>query len=287
MHKPIATPSHGGSHPNNLDTVPAKTSLDPKPGGYAERVAARFGSHRPFVAGAMVGVVGYVVMAAILLAGAYLVTHLVVSGPIGAWDNSVNRWFVTARTSTLDTASAIGSALGGAPVIIGSGLVAAIALGIGRRWRAVGFLATGLLIETTVFVTTATVIYRPRPPVPKLESPPPTSSFPSGHTAAAIVLYVSLAIIVGTLTRSSQLRASAWILAVILPVFVGLSRMYRGMHHPTDVFGACVLGIGALLFSLLAARTAGAVRERAGEETAGTPAPARPEPHARSVGVSR
>jgi len=286
MDKPIATPSHGGHHPNNFDTVPATTSLHPTSGGYAERVAARFGPHRPFVAGATVGVVGYVVMAAILLAGAYLVTHLVVSGPIGVWDNSVNRWFVTARTSTLDTASAIGSALGGAPVIIGSALVAAIALGIGRRWRAVGFLATGLLIETTVFVTTATVIYRPRPPVPKLESPPPTSSFPSGHTAAAIVLYVSLAIIVGTLTRSSLLRVLAWVLAVILPVFVGLSRMYRGMHHPTDVFGACVLGIGALLFSLLAARTAGAARDGAGGETTGTSEPTRPAPLARSVTVS-
>ena len=249
------------AHPENPRPL-GPTSLDPSSGGYAERVAARFGSHRPSVAGAAVGVTGYLVMAAILLAAAYIVIHLLVSGSVGAWDNSVNRWFVAVRTPSLDSATAIGSALGGAPVVVGLGLAAAIGLAIARLWRAVGFLATGLLIETTVFLTTATVLYRPRPPVPKLESSPPTSSFPSGHTAAAIVLYVSLAIILGTLTRSSFLRAVAWILAIVIPVSVGVSRMYRGMHHPTDVLGACVLGVGVLLFALLAARTAGAVGER-------------------------
>jgi undecaprenyl-diphosphatase len=215
-----------------------------------------------------VAVVGYVVMAALLLGGALLITRVLSPGPVVTWDNSVNRWFVGIRTSTLDSASAIGSALGGAPVIIGTALVSTIALGIARRWKAIAFLVTGLVIESAAFLTAATLVTRPRPPVVKLETSPPTSSFPSGHTAAAIVLYISLAIIVGTLTSSHVLRAIAWILAVVLPVFVGASRMYRGMHHPTDIMGGCVLGIGALLFALLTVRINGAVRGRAREKDA-------------------
>ena len=285
MGQQIERSAQGSANPKNPNP-PVPTSLDPTSGGYAERVAARFGSHRPSVAGAAVAVIGYLVMAVILLAAAYVVIHLLVSGSVGAWDNSVNRWFVTVRTSSLDSATAFGSALGGAPVIVGLGLAAAIGLAVAHRWRAVGFLVTGLLIETTVFLTTATVLYRPRPPVPKLEASPPTSSFPSGHTAAAIVLYVSLAIIVGALTRSSLLRALAWILAIVIPVSVGVSRMYRGMHHPTDVLGACVLGVGALLCALLAARTAGAVGNGRTDDRALASDLARLEPPAPAAAVS-
>jgi undecaprenyl-diphosphatase len=81
---------------------------------------------------------------------------------------------------------------------------------------------------------------RPRPPVEQLDGHMPTSSFPSGHIAATMCLYVSIAVLVVPRIRAWW----RWIfvaLAVIMPVGVALSRMYRGMHHPTDVLGACVL----------------------------------------------
>lgn len=46
---------------------------------------------------------------------------------------------------------------------------------------------------------------------------------------------------------------------VAIPIYVGISRLYRGMHHPTDVMGSVVIAAGALVFALLACRTAGAV----------------------------
>jgi membrane-associated phospholipid phosphatase len=218
------------------------------------RTTTASGTHRPVVTAATVGIVGYVVMTAILLGLGYLLTHFLIQGSIGSWDDSVNRWFVTQRTSTLNSVTAVGSMLGSTLPVVGIALIAAVVSAIGRRWGAVALLAVALVIEVTTFLTTAVVINRPRPSVPKLDVAPPTSSFPSGHTAAAIVLYVGLAIIVSGLTRSMFLRAVVWFLAVALPVFVALSRLYRGMHHPTDVFGSCVLGAGALLFGLMAAR---------------------------------
>ena len=58
---------------------------------------------------------------------------------------------------------------------------------------------------------------------------------------------------------SRALRIWAWIVAIVIPVFVALARMYRGMHHPLDVAGGVVVGIGAVLVVLFACRAAGAV----------------------------
>jgi undecaprenyl-diphosphatase len=52
-------------------------------------------------------------------------------------------------------------------------------------------------------------------------------------------------------------RVAAWIVALLLPVFVAASRMYRGMHHPLDVGAGVLIGVGAVLVLLFACRAAG------------------------------
>jgi undecaprenyl-diphosphatase len=97
--------------------------------------------------------------------------------------------------------------------------------------------------------------------VHRLDSTPPTSSYPSGHTAASVALWVGLAVVVWSLTRSAVARTIAWILAVVVPIIVGISRMYRGMHHFTDVCTSLVLGSAAVACALLATRSAVAADE--------------------------
>ena len=55
---------------------------------------------------------GYVVMTVLLIGLGLIITKLLVGGPVVTWDNSVNRWFVTQRTSTLNSVTSVGSALG-------------------------------------------------------------------------------------------------------------------------------------------------------------------------------
>jgi undecaprenyl-diphosphatase len=52
-----------------------------------------------------------------------------------------------------------------------------------------------------------------------------------------------------------------WVAAALIPVFVALSRMYRGMHHPLDVVGGVVIGIAALSALVLVTRAAGSAAE--------------------------
>jgi undecaprenyl-diphosphatase len=103
---------------------------------------------------------------------------------------------------------------------------------------------------------------------------PITSSFPSGHTAAAIALYVGLAFLISSHVRSTFVRVAAWTIGVLIPIWVGLARIYRGMHHPSDVMASVVLGTAALLVAALAVRTAEAAAERRRAQHASTTAAA-------------
>jgi membrane-associated phospholipid phosphatase len=213
---------------------------------------------------AIVAVAGFLVLTAVIVGLGLLLIHVLLEGAVGRWDASVTTWFVEHRTTGLDEASRWGSNLGGTLTIVGIAFVAVVALAVARRWAAVRFLVLALVLEVSVFLIATLLVDRPRPDVVRLDVSPPTSSYPSGHTAAAIVLYVGLALVLSGLTRNAILRAIAWILAVALPVAVGVSRLYRGMHHTTDVLTSVILAFGALAIAVAVDRVASS-RDRDGD----------------------
>jgi undecaprenyl-diphosphatase len=222
------------------------------------------------VAGGLVAVAGYLLLSSVLTGGGLVVTHLLVSS-VGRWDDHLNAWFVGQRTATGNRVTGDFTLLADTEgVAVVAGAVALIAL-IRRRGRLAAFLAIGLGVELAGFVTTDYLVGRPRPGVRHLGSTPSTSSWPSGHVAATVVLYGGIALIVMWVTRRLVARIVAWTAAALLTACVGLSRVYRGDHHPSDVIAGLGLGAGALLVAALALR---AWARRDGPE------PARPEPDA-------
>ena len=162
-------------------------------------------------------------------------------------EDSVNREFERDRTHEVSMVSLIFSTLASTPAVIAVTVLAAIALRLVlKRWRESIFLCAAVTAQALVFFLTTLMIDRPRPDVDHMDVSPPTSSFPSGHTSASVALYVGLAVILFRVADRTWLKRAAWLL-VLVPVGVALTRMYRGMHHPSDVTasflngGICVL----------------------------------------------
>lgn len=176
----------------------------------------------------------------------WLIVHPL-AGSVGDLDTRIARWFARQRTPTWDSVTWVGSGSAEAVVKITATLVlGSYFVWRWRRWNEVALLAGSLLFEVTVFITSSFIVDRDRPPVPPLDSVPPTSSYPSGHTAAAVAFYGALAIIVWWHVRSRWARRLAVTAAIVLPPIVGISRMYRGMHHFSDVLVGAVIGVVAL-----------------------------------------
>jgi membrane-associated phospholipid phosphatase len=243
-------------------TFPA---LDARPGSAPERLGHRLSSHHPAAVFFITLLGGFVLLATASILLGLFVVHVLASGSglgLAGEDTSVVKTLVRERDGTLTTLSEIGSQVGGAPVLpILVGLIGLAAAAV-RRWRLAAFAVFVLAAESATYRVTTLVVPRDRPHVHRLESLPVDASYPSGHTAASIAVYSGLVLLLTTRFTSSLSKALAWTVAILLTTFVALSRMYRGMHHPLDVAGGVLVGIGAILLLLFACRAAGAAAER-------------------------
>lgn len=180
-------------------------------------------------------VISWVLILGVVVGAGELITKYGNGNELG--DQSIPRWFATHRTPAETHWSLIFTTLGGSvAIVIASVAASAVFLAITHRWRPVIYIGTLMAGEITAFLAAAAIVKRPRPAVPHLDHHLPTSAYPSGHTAATCCIYIGVAILVIGLSRSWW-RWLFLIPAIAMPVLVGLSRMYRGEHHPTDVLG--------------------------------------------------
>jgi membrane-associated phospholipid phosphatase len=183
----------------------------------------------------------------LLLAGTGLIVNRVLShGAFGRWDRGVSHWFYEHRTGTLNTLTHYGSLLSDTKTAIAVTAVLVVGLRVWRgRWRESAVILLCIVGELTIFLAVTSTVHRKRPTVPHLDPAPPTSSFPSGHTGAAVALYVGLAVTLLIVTRDSGHRGAFVMVAGLLcvvPVIVATSRVYRGMHFVTDVTAGALAG---------------------------------------------
>lgn len=112
-----------------------------------------------------------------------------------------------------------------------------------RRYRGALFLAFNVLVWAGIgnsFIKH--LVQRPRPTVDRLVAAS-SYSFPSGHAITAMLLWGSLIVLLGWSLR--QRKDWHWIITLLLSawiVIIGLSRIYVGVHYPTDVIAGWSLG---------------------------------------------
>ncbi|MEY2580713.1 MAG: hypothetical protein QOE09_562 [Ilumatobacteraceae bacterium] len=198
----------------------------------------------------------YVAMTAVWVAVGWMLTHPLKNSWIVHTDQSVSEWFVKRRTHRLNSLSSIASMLSDTTVkIVVTAIVAIAMLIVWKRWLEPLMVVVPLILEALSFITITTIVGRPRPDVPRLDSSPVGSSFPSGHTGAAVA-YSAIVIVIFWHTRRRWIRAVAIAIAVILPVCVALARLYRGMHFLTDVIFGALLGAASVFASYVVIRGA-------------------------------
>jgi len=191
--------------------------------------------------------VGALVVLILMFVSGLMVDLLVVDTSIGDADLRVTSWFADHRTGILDTVATVGSSLADTFTVIGVLIGAVTMLAAAGRFRHGLFLVVAVATEFSVFLATSYLIGRDRPDVDPLGEVPSTGSYPSGHVAVAIVLYGGLTVVAASIGGHRRVgRIGGWI-TVVVALFVGLSRLYEGVHHPIDVLGGALLGITALL----------------------------------------
>jgi membrane-associated phospholipid phosphatase len=182
------------------------------------------------------------VLLAVIVGLGMLVTKVLYDDWPFTAEDALNRELAGDRTDSWNPVSLAFSTLASTPVIIGVTVVVAVVLRVTlHRWREPLFLAAAVTAQAMVFFFATLIINRSRPDVPKMDESPPTSSFPSGHTSAAVALYAGLALLLALLARRTWLKVLCWAL-ILVPIAVGLARIYRGMHHPTDVLASFLNG---------------------------------------------
>jgi len=189
---------------------------------------------------------GFITSVVVLVACGTFVVHVLAHSGFGHWEMSAPRSLVADRTPTLNTATGAASRSGDTQGAIAIALVVSVLFAFRRHWSFIAMLVTGLVLELVTFLTVNAIVARARPHVAHLGSVPHTSSFPSGHVAAAFVIYATLARYVTETVRRRWLSVAAWILAVLAPLAIAFSRVYRGMHYPTDTAFGLLMGVGVV-----------------------------------------
>lgn len=130
-------------------------------------------------------------------------------------------------------------------------LIAAVVLGIlllaARQWRHLLFAGSTLLLTALANATLKNSFARARPDI--LSDPLTSFSFPSGHSSASFAFFLVLGVLAGR-GQSARLRL-AWLVVASLPALaIALSRVYLGVHWPSDIIAGALLASAVCGLSL-------------------------------------
>ena len=149
------------------------------------------------------------------------------------------------------------TALGSAPTLVIAVLAVAGFLALAKAWRVAIFTLVacggGLVLSSVLKYA----IDRPRPELVPHGNQIYTSSFPSGHSMMSAVVFLTLAALVARVVEKKRLKGYTLGVAIVLTLLVGVSRIYLGVHWPSDVLAGWSAGAAWALGCWLVARWVG------------------------------
>ena len=196
----------------------------------------------------MVRVQGPVLLLCGVVVGFGLAVVGPLSGPLNVED-SVNQGLADRRNGVWNSITYVWSFLGSTEAIVGVCLVVfAGVLWHSRDWRLAVVPAMAIVLQLGLYLTVTGLIHRERPSVERMDALPPLSSYPSGHVGASTALYLALILIASRVERVGVRWTIIGICATV-PLLVGVSRLYRGVHYISDIIVGMLCGAGCALLA--------------------------------------
>ncbi|RKH33646.1 phosphatase PAP2 family protein [Corallococcus sicarius] len=146
------------------------------------------------------------------------------------------------------------TSLGGFPVL---SLITATVCGflvVARRYRTSLFVLSAIVTGWLLNSVLKSLFNRPRPSVVPHLTETMSTSFPSGHAMLSAITYLTLGALTAQFAEHRRVKVYLLSVAILLSVLVGCTRVYLGVHYPTDVLGGWVAGLAWALFVTVAAK---------------------------------
>ncbi|WDF82037.1 phosphatase PAP2 family protein [Lacticaseibacillus pabuli] len=143
--------------------------------------------------------------------------------------------------------------LGNPPVITAFAVMLALYFLIKRRYRVTVFIATNMIVVNLANFIVKNIVQRQRPFIQDPSITPLVHaggfSFPSGHSAGAVLLYGTIFLLAGYLAGRPKTRRLLRGFCLLMILLIGASRIYVQVHFPTDVLAGYALGTCGLMLS--------------------------------------
>jgi undecaprenyl-diphosphatase len=154
------------------------------------------------------------------------------------------------------------TSLGGYPILVA--VVAAVAgyLLVVKRFGPALYVVLSVGAGTLLSQILKMLYDRPRPDIVDHLVVTHTASFPSGHATMSTVVYLTLAALIVRLVDQTRVRIYVISVATLVSVLVGLSRIYLGVHWPSDVAAGWALGVAWACLSWLSVSALRALRRQ-------------------------
>lgn len=211
--------------------------------GSLSRVQSFYAAVGIFVtAGAVLAVAG-------TWAFAELASH-VERGATQQFDDAILRWMAAHQIPWLRVVMLQVTALGTGVVVMMVVAVAALFLWLTRHRHS----ATLLLVTTSVGIVINSLLkdafHRQRPSIFAWGTEVFSSSFPSGHAMSAAIVYGTVAYLAARLQRRHWARVATAVVAALLIALIALSRIYLGVHYPSDTLAGMAIGFAWAAFCM-------------------------------------
>jgi membrane-associated phospholipid phosphatase len=174
------------------------------------------------------------------------VAAVVAGGLTQGIDEAALRWLATHRSPAFDKLMLEATTLGDGIVIVMVVATTSVFLWLTHHRWSVFILVVGV-IGGKVLNTALKLGYdRTRPSVVEAIDTVSSPSFPSGHAMGAMIAYGSVAYLVSRLEPTPRMRTATWLIAGALILLIGISRVYLGVHYPSDVIAGFLAGLAWL-----------------------------------------